>query len=63
MTLKVIKTTDDKFEGIVFPYNIDTLPSKVIVNDYKFENFKVLDIGNGMYKIYNYNYIVIVREV
>lgn len=62
MALKVIKTTDNKFGGMAFPYSIDTLPEEVIVNDYKFENFKVIDIGDGHYKIYNYNYVVIVRE-
>jgi hypothetical protein len=63
MALKIIKTTDRRLEGMTFDYTIDTLPSEVIINDLKFENFKVQNLGNGNYRIYNYNYIIEVKEV
>jgi len=61
--LRIIKTTDRRLEGITFPFNIDTLPVEVVVGDLKFENFKIITLGNNKYKIWNYNYVVEVIEV
>ena len=64
MTLKVIKTTDHRFEGLSFPFNINDLPSSVpVAPGVVFADFKVLRLGDNKYKIYNNNYVVEVKEV
>lgn len=61
MHVRVIQSTDHKFIGSVIP--LPKPGDQVHYNEYIFDIVGVSDLGNSMYKIWSYNYIVICKVV
>jgi len=60
MAIKVIKTTDKRFEGLVLPFNsINEVPQRLeVLPGVFFVTLKKENLGGNKWRVSNYNYVV-----
>ena len=57
---KIIDSTDDHFIGQTFERNLD---DPIILDNVEFHYNKIQDLGHGLYRYSNSNYIVLFKEM
>ena len=56
--MKIIDTTDNKYVG----HEIDINARPILLGDTEFYPDKVVQIGEGIWRLYNTNYVIDVQE-